>query len=169
MIRSAARSTIDCRNTLSSPLLSDSSRGMPSSHPVSGPECALDPLAERGLRRLERDVVHADADLQERGEHAPRRQRGFPDEVASVHSRRRLGRDAVGHVVDDLAPLDTDRRLREKPGHLVAEPQGATAWTGSDGRAGRAVADAVSDLEEIGEVRATREPQLEPDAGRSRC
>jgi hypothetical protein len=40
VIRSAARSTIDCRSTLSSPLLSDSSRGMPSSHPVSGPECA---------------------------------------------------------------------------------------------------------------------------------
>jgi hypothetical protein len=91
------------------------------------PFVGLVPLAEAVVHRLEGRVVHPNADLDERHEQAAGRELDRPQDVASVDVRRSRAGDSLGAPLENLAPLDSDRRLGEEAGDLVAEAQRASA------------------------------------------
>ena len=135
---------------------------------------ALEPAAQRPLDglmapaeplccRLEGDVVHPHADLDQCQERAAWRQLERPDGFCPLDVGPHLGDDLLRGALDDRAALDPDVRLGEEAWHLVAEAQGVSAGADGGDGAGAAVADAALDLEQIGEVRRAEEPQLAAD------
>ena len=161
-MRSAARSTTDCRKTLVNNSLPASKRGMRSSQPLDGPtrDCRRSPKPSAtgsNVSLFTRRPTLTSVSSEQRGGSSSA-------QTASVPSMRGGAAATTCSVaLHDLAALDPDRRLREEPGHLVPEANRALAGTGGGGDAAAAGRGRRSDLEEIGEVRPAAHPQLAAD------
>ena len=119
-------------------------------------------LAEVLVHRLQHGVVQLELDPHDGSEQLPRRELELPDEAVAVDAHRGVGELLERRGVEDAATHHAHGAGRAKPGNLVGEPHRPTVRTVLTRNPLAPVTNDALHLEQVGEVRPARQPQLEP-------